>query len=317
MRLLLNQRSSENIARNLQYYEYLLAARRDHMHTYLDTLQRLSGLQQQIAVAVQSLKDTQAQLQQDYSQLLGKRDERKQLLASLDADLKDKGSDLAELERNRASLQKVIDRIEKERALAEAREQQRLQQEEQAKREQERLAKDNPQLIQPPTNNVPTPAPVNASPAPAETQSKASYSAGDLAKLQTQSFTQGKGKLPWPVNGKVVNAFGETRQGQVTWDGLRIRAQAGSDVRAVHYGRVMYAEWLRGQGLLIILDHGNGYMSLYANNDVLLHEPGEWVQAGEPIARVGNSGGEKDPGLYFEIRKNGEPQDPRPWLARK
>ena len=121
----------------------------------------------------------------------------------------------------------------------------------------------------------------------------------------------------WPVQGKVINSFGQQRQGSVTWDGLRIQAQSGSDVRAIHGGRVMYADSLPGQGLLLVLDHGDGFMSLYAHNDALLHESGEWVQPGDAIARVGNSGGEKEPGLYFEIRQNGEPVNPLPWLAKR
>lgn len=130
------------------------------------------------------------------------------------------------------------------------------------------------------------------------------------------SFTQRKGSMPWPAQGKLLNRFGDTRQGSVSWDGVRIQAAPGAEVQAIHGGRVMYADWLRGQGMLMVLDHGNGYMSLYAHNDQLLREPGEWVQAGDSIARVGNSGGEKESALYFEIRQNGQPVNPLPWLGK-
>ena len=120
----------------------------------------------------------------------------------------------------------------------------------------------------------------------------------------------------WPTQGKLLHQFGDNRQGSVTWDGLRIQADNGTPVHAIHGGRVMYADTLRGQGLLIVLDHGDGYMSLYAHNDALLREAGEWVQPGDIIARAGNSGGEKESALYFEIRKNGNPINPLPWLKK-
>jgi septal ring factor EnvC (AmiA/AmiB activator) len=142
------------------------------------------------------------------------------------------------------------------------------------------------------------------------------YSAADLERLQQQSFAQRKGKMLWPTQGKLLHQFGDNRQGSVTWDGLRIQAESGTPVRAIHGGRVMYADTLRGQGLLIVLDHGDGYMSLYAHNDALLREAGEWVQPSDVIARAGNSGGEKESALYFEIRKNGNPIDPLPWLNK-
>ena len=315
VQLLLNQQQADALSRHFHYYDYLLAARRDKMRGYLETVERLKTVEAGIAAAVTSLQASQAELENGYAVLVGKRDERKAVLASLDADLRNKGNTLRELEMDRAALQKVIDQIEQQRQLAIAQEQQR--QAEAARQEQARLNQQQPE--QPAEPPVPGAVPgVAPEPAPAPAARPASpYTAADLLKLQSQAFSQRKGSLRWPVNGVVANRFGEARQGSVKWDGIRIGAAAGSEVHAVHYGRVMYADWLRGQGLLIILDHGDGYMSLYAHNDVLLHEPGEWVQAGEPLARVGISGGEKDTGLYFEIRKDGEPVDPQLWLGKK
>ncbi len=130
-------------------------------------------------------------------------------------------------------------------------------------------------------------------------------------------FTSLKGKLPWPVNGKPGNRFGSRRNGStMRWQGLNIAAKEGSKVAAIHHGRVVFADWLRGSGLLVIIDHGNGYMSLYAHNQSLLKEPGEWVSAGDIIATVGDSGGQASAGLYFEIRHNGKPTNPRHWCKR-
>jgi septal ring factor EnvC (AmiA/AmiB activator) len=126
-----------------------------------------------------------------------------------------------------------------------------------------------------------------------------------------------RGKLPWPVAGKPSNNFGGRRSGSdVRWKGLSIPAREGVEVTAIHHGRVIFADWLRGSGLLVILDHGDGYMSLYAHNQSLLRETGEWVNTGEAIATVGNSGGQQSANLYFEIRHNGQPTDPRKWCKR-
>lgn len=127
-------------------------------------------------------------------------------------------------------------------------------------------------------------------------------------------FASQRGKLPWPVSGRSSNRYNAARDnGGPPWKGLNIRAQSGSVVKAIHHGRVVYADWLRGSGLLLILDHGDGYMSLYAHNESLLREIGDWVVSGDPIATVGNSGGQDRAGLYFEIRHNGKPQSPSRW----
>jgi septal ring factor EnvC (AmiA/AmiB activator) len=127
-------------------------------------------------------------------------------------------------------------------------------------------------------------------------------------------FGRLRGKLAWPVEGRLVARFGETRGGSVKWDGVVVAAERGAPVRAVHSGRVVYADWLPGLGLLTIVDHGDGYLSLYGHNDRLFKAAGERVAAGEPIAAAGDSGGRARPELYFEIRKGGKPVDPRPWF---
>jgi septal ring factor EnvC (AmiA/AmiB activator) len=130
-------------------------------------------------------------------------------------------------------------------------------------------------------------------------------------------FAELKGDMPWPVAGKAGNRYGGKRgTSSMRWQGLMIRAEEGSNVNAVHQGRVVFADWFRGSGLLLIIDHGNGYMSLYAHNQALLRDVGEWVSAGAPVAKVGNSGGQRDAALYFEIRQNGKPVNPGSWLAR-
>lgn len=130
-------------------------------------------------------------------------------------------------------------------------------------------------------------------------------------------FGKLKGKLKWPTKGPLVVSYGSPRKlGKLTWQGVMIGASTGQEVHAVSYGRVAFADWLRGYGLLIIIDHGDGYMSLYGHNQSLYRETGDWVEPGELIATVGDSGGQEKPGLYFEIRKNGKPSDPVRWCQR-
>jgi len=127
-------------------------------------------------------------------------------------------------------------------------------------------------------------------------------------------FARLRGKLAWPVAGRLVTSFGETVVGGLRSNGVEIDADRGTNVLAVHEGRVVYSDWLPGRGLLIILDHGNGYLSLYGHNEQLFKPVGTRVDAGDTIATAGDSGGRKRSGLYFEIRRAGKPVDPRGWF---
>jgi septal ring factor EnvC (AmiA/AmiB activator) len=129
-----------------------------------------------------------------------------------------------------------------------------------------------------------------------------------------EEFLSQKGRLPWPTEGKITARFGSARQtGDLKWQGVMIQTAAGDAIRAIAYGRIIFADWLRGFGMLIIVDHGKGYMSLYGHNQLLHKKPGDWVQGKEIIASTGDSGGQKTSSLYFEIRHNGVPQNPDKW----
>jgi len=132
-----------------------------------------------------------------------------------------------------------------------------------------------------------------------------------------QSFASQKGALSWPLKGKVAHSFGSKRSGSLRWDGWLIGAKVGEPVAAVHDGQVIFSNYMRGFGLLIILNHGDGYMSLYAHNEELLKDTGDWVLSSETIARAGDTGGLNQPALYFEIRKEGQPADPKKWLGKR
>jgi septal ring factor EnvC (AmiA/AmiB activator) len=131
-----------------------------------------------------------------------------------------------------------------------------------------------------------------------------------------QPFERVRGRLPWPVPGRVVARFGQSRGGGLKWSGVLIAAQRGAEVRAPYAGRVAYADWLPGLGLLLVLDHGGGYMTLYGHNEQLYRAVGQTVAAGDVIASVGDSGGQNRPELYLEVRKGTVAQDPHRWFQR-
>lgn len=143
-----------------------------------------------------------------------------------------------------------------------------------------------------------------------------------LANMFPQSnsspFESLRGKLGLPVKGRVTNKFGARRpDGAVAWKGWFLRAPSGQEVKAVAAGQVVFADWLRGFGNLLIIDHGKGYMSLYGNNETLYKQVGDSLRGGDTIAAVGNSGGNEDSGLYFELRHEGKPIDPARWVVKR
>lgn len=133
---------------------------------------------------------------------------------------------------------------------------------------------------------------------------------------QSQSFKSRKGKLRWPLKGRVAHHFGAARNGPIKWQGWLINANAGTEVKSVHQGRVVFSNYLRGFGLLLIIEHGNGYMTLYGHNQELLKDTGDSVQTNEVVARAGNTGGLEKSALYFEIRSQGKPANPKTWMAK-
>ena len=125
-----------------------------------------------------------------------------------------------------------------------------------------------------------------------------------------------KHKLHWPVKGKIKRSFGSQKRGYITWKGVLMSAPVGRKVNTIHNGTVLFSDWLKGYGLVMVIDHGNGYMSLYGHNQTLLKNTGDHVVAGEPIALVGQSGGQSQPGLYFEIRHRGKAVNPKTWCQK-
>ncbi|AMB86555.1 peptidase M23 [Pseudomonas agarici] len=305
LKLLLNQQNPEKFARTLTYYDYLSQARLEQLKNFNETLRQLANVETDINLRQAQLLVQKSSLDSRRDELDKVRKERQAALAKLNEDVKARDQKLASREQDQADLSKVLKTIEETlarqaREAQEARQKALLAQQEAEKkrqREAEALAsKDDDSPRKPPRS---TPGPLVSS---------AGESFGG-------PFASARGKLPWPVDGRLLARFGENRgdDARTKWDGVMIGAAAGSQVHAVHGGRVVFADWLRGAGLLVILDHGNGYLSLYGHNQTLLKSAGDVVKAGESISTVGNSGGQDAPALYFAIRQQGHPSDPAQW----
>ncbi|HWV08658.1 MAG TPA: murein hydrolase activator EnvC, partial [Pseudomonas sp.] len=288
LKLLLNQQNPERFSRTLTYYDYLSEARMEQLATFNETLRQLNNVEQDIARQQAQLQEQKSALDDRRQKLGDARKERQLALAKLNKEFSARDQRLKAREQEQAQLTRVLKTIEETLARQAKEAEEARQRALVAAREQQRSAPGKP-----------------ASSGP-QVSSGAVYGG---------PFASARGKLPWPVDGRLVARYGTPRGGdaRTKWDGVLIGASAGSQVRAVHGGRVVFADWLRGAGLLVILDHGNGYLSLYGHNQSLLKDAGDVVKAGEPIATVGTSGGQDEPALYFAIRQQGRPSDPAQW----
>jgi septal ring factor EnvC (AmiA/AmiB activator) len=282
LRLALEGRDAAEAARHLEYYGYIQRGRAQLIVGLSRKREELASLQADARARRDELSDNEKKQGEENARLAKERTDRAAKVARLAGDIARDRKQIGRLKRDEARLARLVEEIA--RALAER-----------ARREKERLAHERPKAAQPGEriDRVPD------------------------ASLASRPFASLKGKLRLPVRGELVGRYGERREeAGVTWKGLFIRAATGDPVRAVADGLVVYADWLRGFGNLLIVDHGEGYMSLYAYNEGLLRKVGERVRAGDPIANVGASGSSADSGLYFELRRDGKPFDPLKWTAR-
>jgi septal ring factor EnvC (AmiA/AmiB activator) len=313
LKLLLNQQNPEKFARTLTYYDYMSKARLAQLRAFNETLAKQAAVQKDIDLQQAQLLAQQGNLDSQRHELEDVRKDRQAALAKLNDQYKASDTKLQAREQDQADLAKVLKTIEETlarqaREAEEARQKALLAQQEADRRAREAAAQAEAQANRK-DDDAPAPeAPKRPKPTPGALVSSGGQSFGG-------EFSAAKGKLPWPVDGRLLARFGETRgdDARTKWDGVMISASAGSTVRAVHGGRVVFADWLRGAGLLVILDHGNGYLSLYGHNQTLLKGAGDVVKAGEAISTVGTSGGQDTPALYFAIRQQGRPADPEQW----
>ncbi|WP_420866973.1 murein hydrolase activator EnvC [Candidatus Fukatsuia symbiotica] len=291
LRIILNGEKSQRNERILAYFNYINQAR----ETSISKLQ-------QISTSLKEQKSSLLQKQNQQSVLLNKqknqqqkleytRTARKQTLTSLEASLKKDQQSLAELKLNEKRLRNKIVKAERR---AKAR----------AKREEQEAARVRAQI--------------KTKKQQAE-KSGSKYTPSESERslmARTGGLGQPNGQAIWPVHGHLSHRFGEALQGELRWKGMVIAAAEGSEVKAIADGRVLLADWLQGYGLVVVVEHGKGDMSLYGYNQSALVNIGEQVKAGQPVALVGNSGGQGTPSLYFEIRRQGQAVNPLPWLGR-
>lgn len=258
VKLLLNQDNPAAIARFMAYYSYFSRARAERIARIESALDELTLVKQEVREQQSVLEHLKAKKVAESERLQRARAARRVVRKRLQAELRQKSSELAGLERDEKKLQQLVESLRK-------------------------ALRENPP------------------------KTARETSMGPL-----------KGKLVWPVEGSIRIAFGAVQaDGKLRSRGILVNASAGADVHAIAEGRVVFADWLRGFGLLLIIDHGKGYMSLYGYNRSLYKEVGDKVRAGDVIAAVGDSGGRAHSGLYLELRKNGQPFDPISWFAGK
>ena len=237
----------------LRYHGYFSNARASSLKAYQATLAELEENREALSAQATRQEETHAKLLARQQDLLAQRDQRKGLIAELDAEREDKAVARKRLQADRERLEQLL----------------------------------------------------------AELNRRATT-------LDGSAFLAGKGSLPWPLQGPIRSTFGRPRaDGRLVWHGMVVSAEEGTPIKAVFRGRVIFADWLRGFGLLTIIDHGSGFMTLYGHADSLTKVVGDWVEAGELIARAGRSGGQSKSGLYFEIRQKGTARDPLGWLAKR
>ncbi|XQA62448.1 murein hydrolase activator EnvC family protein [Xanthomonas sacchari] len=288
LKLLLAQDRVADANRLLAYHRYLQRERAQRIATLTHELQALEQVQREVVEQKQQLSEAQRRQQEQAQALQRDRKQRASVVSELDQRYQDRserekalGQDAKALETLLANLRAAAARAEAERRAA-------------ARREAAEQA------------------------AQAKAAAKAGRGGGKIPPKVVASAPPLKvGGLGWPLSGDLIARYGGRLPDGRTSSGVLIAAPAGSTVTAVADGTVVFSDWMTGYGMILIVDHGNGYMSLYAHNDTLLRDAGAKVKRGDAVAKVGNSGGQGRPALYFELRRNGQPVDPSSWLQRR
>ncbi|MCS3604758.1 septal ring factor EnvC (AmiA/AmiB activator) [Buttiauxella sp. BIGb0471] len=287
IQLILSGEESQRGQRLQAYFGYLNAARQE-------TIEKLKQTKAEVDEQKASLESKQTEQQTllyeqqaQQAKLESARNERKKTLSTLESSLQQDQQKLSEMRQNQSRLQGQIARAE---AAAKARAEKEAREAEQVKtRQKEATSKGSTYK-------------------PTESERSLISRTGGLGAPRGQAF--------WPVRGSILHRYGEQLQGELRWKGIVIAAGEGTEVKAIADGRVILADWLQGYGLVVVVEHGKGDMSLYGYNQSALVNVGTQVRAGQAIALVGNSGGQGRPSLYFEIRRQGQAVNPQPWLGR-
>jgi len=288
LKLLLNQQDPALSSRMLVYYDYLNKARLTKLSGISDAMKHLDQLDKQQQQETELLEKNLEQKKSEQIAVDSVRKRRTELLSQLKSDFSSNEQQIIHLKESENKLKNLVSSLQRSTNDL-------TFEVEQAKKLHKAVE------------------------LPSESASAKDLpdSDDDFSKLKGDFYSL-KGQLPWPVKGRLANKFGSARaeSAESIWDGVLIDAGEGTEIRAVTSGKVVFSDWLRGYGLLIIVDHGKGYMTLYAFNQSLYRQVGDWVNAGEVVASVGQSGGRSHSGLYFGIRNNGKPVDPLEWCRK-
>ena len=280
LKALLAQDTLDAAQRTMAYHRYAQRDRVDRVRAITAELQEVDTLQREITQRTAALDDARRTQRTQLASLQDARRSRATLVDQLDRKYKDRATREKALGEDAKALQNLLAKL---RAAA-------------AKEAARKAA---------------------AARAAAKANTTAEAKSAPVRKPVPAGPALKVGGLGWPVSGNLVSAYGGTMPDGRKSEGVLIAAAAGATVKAVADGRVVFADWMNGYGLILIVDHGNGYMSLYAHNDALLRDAGDDVKRGDPVASVGNSGGQGRTALYFELRRNGQPVNPDTWLKRQ
>lgn len=305
LQLLLNGNDPNQMARDLHYLSAIAQTRADLMGEIHATLDKKRALAADTKERSAELAEVEEAQKQRHAELQKQVEERQALYAELSSKVKAQRQEIGSLQKDEKRLTQLIGKLSRilaaQAAAAKA---------EEAARAAEASRQKPPHTA---SNNKPRTSPDSEPSRPKSVEAENHYE----PVANNGSFIRQKGNLRLPVRGTVAGRFGSQREGGGTWRGLFIKAGPGSEVKAIAGGKVVFAEWMRGFGNLLIVDHGDAYLSIYGNNDSLLKQVGQAVKGGETVATVGNSGGNPDSGLYFELRHQGQPIDPMKWASLK
>ncbi|RBW44939.1 peptidase M23 [Psychromonas sp. B3M02] len=292
VKLILNQEDLSKVVRARSYYKYLNDARLESIESLHETEQKLLKNQESQTKTLASLETLYEQQKQRQANLTAEKSKRDKALQALRKDINYQANKIAKLNNSEKALRARIKKAAEER-----------------KRQQEAAAK-----------LAAAQALKNKNIAKAKAQAAANAKAKAAANKQQKTnskLANLKGKLKWPIEGKVLHRFGSARSSQVKWKGIAIATNEGEKVRAVATGRVLFAGYFKGYGMVIALDHSDNYITLYGYNQTLLYKAGDVVLEGDAIALAGHSGGQERNTLYFELSHKGTAEDPLRWLSRR
>jgi len=331
IKLLLSGDNPNRINRELQYMGYVSRAQAALIESLRSNLKTLEENQEEVQNAKAELDEIAAEAREQHAILQKEKTQRANLLAQLSSKLTTQRKEVGNIERDDRRLGTLVNRLnvlieEQKKAEAAAAEKRRQEQLARAKAERERRAAAAAAAAAAAQAGKPAPPPSRstggriANPDAIEddeppAQSVARNSLTPQPGMPDGAFAALRGKLRLPIAGDLTARFGSKRGDGPTWKGLFIRAAEGTEVKAVAGGRVVFADWLRGFGNLIIVDHGSQYMTIYGNNQSVLKRPGDVVKSGDVIANTGSSGGNDQSGLYFEMRHQGRAFDPLGWVT--